>query len=105
MPISVEPEPRAELTGSAGRVILATNSPQALNDSNAHSRISAGFSAPDFYAKNGSEKPFLSIVFDQVIDFKMVGMTGFEPATPCTPCNYKLRNNNGLRSCRHRFAT
>lgn len=38
-----------------------------------------------FEAKNGLEEPFLSIVFRQVIDFKMVGMTGFEPATPCTP--------------------
>jgi len=40
---------------------------------------------PIFEAKSGPEGPFLSIVFRQVIDLKMVGMTGFEPATPCTP--------------------
>ena len=66
---------------------FATNSPQAQSDSNVQSRISAGYSGADFGGKNGPEGPFLSIVFGQVIDLKVVGATGFEPATSCSRSN------------------
>ena len=90
---------------NADRVFLATNSPQAQSYSNVHSRISAGFSRGDFGSKNGPERPFLSIVFRQLIDLKVVGATGFEPATSCSRSNENSRQFSWLIRNRHRLAT
>jgi hypothetical protein len=94
---------------SGGAFDALQNSPQTRHIADRNDSGNVGIlrltSGSIFEPKNGLEGSFLSIVFQQVIDFKMVGMTGFEPATPCTPCFSNYSGINEFEASRHRLAT